>query len=192
MAENEKVRTGSGQETATEPETAAEAVAEAATEAGETLPAECEEVRALQEELEKVKADLAASNDKYLRMLAEYDNYRKRSAKERETVYTDAVSDTIKNILPIGDNLARAAQFTDPESVAKGIAMMQKSFDEALGKLGITEIESQGVPFDPQVHNAVMHVEDEEHGEGEIVEVFQKGYRRGDRVIRCAMVKVAN
>lgn len=151
-----------------------------------------DELAALKAELEALKTELAAANDKYLRMIAEYDNFRKRSAKERDGIYTDAVSDTVASILPIGDNLGRAAQFTDPESVAKGIAMMQKSFDETLAKIGITEIEALGQPFDPQLHNAVMHVEDEAFGENEIVEVFQKGYRKGDHVIRFAMVKVAN
>ena len=153
---------------------------------------EQDELSALKTELEQTRAELAAANDKYLRMIAEYDNFRKRSAKERDTIYSDAISDAVSNILSIGDNLARAAEFTDPASVAKGISMMQKAFEETLGKMGVTEIEALGKPFDPQLHNAVMHVEDESVGENEIVEVFQKGYQRGDRVIRFAMVKVAN
>ena len=163
----------------------------------ETLKAEeggdtADTLAALTEQVEALTAELAAANDKYLRMIAEYDNFRKRSAKERESLYAEAVSDTVQSILPIGDNLCRAAQFTDPESVAKGIGMMQKSFDEVLGKLGITEIEAEGCEFDPTYHNAVMHVEDEGVGENVIVEVLQKGYRKGDRVVRYAMVKVAN
>lgn len=154
-----------------------------------TEPSEADQLRG---ELESLKAELAAANDKYLRMIAEYDNFRKRSAKEKEGIYADAVSDTVQHILPIGDNLARAAQFTDPASVAKGIAMMQKSFDEALGKMGITEIEAEGKEFDPEWHNAVMHVEDESLGENVVCEVLQKGYKKGDRVVRYAMVKVAN
>ena len=150
------------------------------------------EVDQLRAEIESLKAELAAANDKYLRMIAEYDNFRKRSAKEKEGIYADAVSDAVQHVLPIGDNLARAAQFTDPASVAKGIAMMQKSFDEALGKLGITEIEAQDKEFDPEWHNAVMHVEDESLGENVVCEVLQKGYKKGDRVVRYAMVKVAN
>ena len=151
-----------------------------------------DEVSELKAQIEALNAELAAANDKYLRMMAEYDNFRKRSAKERESLYAEAVSDTVQSILPIGDNLCRASQFTDPESVAKGIGMMQKSFDEVLGKLGITEIEADGAEFDPTWHNAVMHVEDESVGENVIVEVLQKGYRKGDRVVRYAMVKVAN
>lgn len=151
-----------------------------------------DEIAMLREELARVQAELDAANDKYLRMIAEYDNFRKRSAKEKENIYADAQADAVENILPIGDNLARAAQFTDPASVAKGISMMQKSFEEALGKMGITEIEAEGCEFDPTLHNAVMHIEDDNFGDGAIVEVLQKGYRKGDRVIRYAMVKVAN
>ena len=155
----------------------------------EQTPDERETLRA---EVARLQSELAAANDKYLRMIAEYDNFRKRSAKEKETIYADAVADTVSTLLPIGDNLARAAQFTDPESVAKGIAMMQKSFNETLGKMGITEIEAEGKEFDPMLHNAVMHVEDDTLGESVVVEVLQKGYRKGDHVVRYAMVKVAN
>ena len=182
--------------TATE-DSAAEAAAEVAAEATEATVEnateqtadECETLRA---EVERLQGELDALNDKYLRMIAEYDNFGKRSAKEKENVYSDAVTDTVGTLLPIGDNLARAAQFSDPESVAKGIAMMQKSFDETLAKLGITEIEAEGKEFDPTWHNAVMHVEDDTLGDSVVVEVLQKGYRRGDHVVRYAMVKVAN
>ena len=166
--------------------------------ASEAAPQESEaqgapdELQTLRDELETLKGELAALNDKYLRMMAEYDNFRKRSAKEKESIYTDAQADAVQSLLPIGDNLARAAQFTDPASVAKGIAMMQKSFDEALGKMGITEIEAEGKEFDPTWHNAVMHIEDEAYGDNMVAEVLQKGYRKGDHVIRYAMVKVAN
>jgi molecular chaperone GrpE len=163
---------------------------EQTTEAAST--AQPEELDALRAEVERLQEELAAANDKYLRMIAEYDNFRKRSAKEKESIYADAQADAVGSILPIGDNLARAALFTDPASVSKGIAMMQKSFEEALSKMGITEIEAEGQEFDPNRHNAVMHVEDESVGENTVVEVLQKGYIRGDRVIRYAMVKVAN
>ncbi len=173
---------------------------ELATDAGEQVETVCEdadagevsELEKLQKEAQALREELAALNDKYLRMIAEYDNFRKRSQRERENIYTDAVSDTVTNILPIGDDLARAAKFTDPESVGKGISMMQKGFESALGKMGITEIDALGKKFDPALHSAVMHVEDDEHGEGEVIEVFQKGYKRGDKVLRYAMVKVAN
>jgi molecular chaperone GrpE len=151
-----------------------------------------DEVGELRAQIEALQAELAASNDKYLRMIAEYDNFRKRSAHDRELACADATEKALKNILPIGDNLARAAQFTDPASVAKGIEMMQKGFTEALASMGIEEIDAKGQPFDPELHNAVMHVEDESLGEGVVADVLQKGYKMGDRVLRYAMVTVAN
>jgi molecular chaperone GrpE len=151
-----------------------------------------DEVGELRAQIEALQAELAASNDKYLRMIAEYDNFRKRSAHDRELACADATEKALKNILPIGDNLARAAQFTDPASVAKGIEMMQKGFAEALASMGIEEIDAKGQPFDPELHNAVMHVEDESLGEGVVADVLQKGYKMGDRVLRYAMVTVAN
>jgi molecular chaperone GrpE len=151
------------------------------------------DVKALTDELEKLKAELAAANDKYLRLYAEYDNYRKRSDKEKSGIYASAYADAVKDVLPIGDNLARASAFSDPESVKKGMTMILKSYDDALAKMGITAIEvNPGDAFDPELHNAVMHVEDENFGESAVVEVLQKGYKYGDRVIRYAMVKVAN
>ena len=151
-----------------------------------------EQLKAAQEQIETLQNELAAANDKYLRMIAEYDNFRKRSAHDRELACAEATEKVLKNILPIGDNLARAAQFTDPASVAKGIEMMQKGFTDALSSMGIEEIEAKGQPFDPELHNAVMHVEDETLGEGVVADVLQKGYKCGDRVLRYAMVTVAN
>ena len=144
----------------------------------------------LQKQVEAAKAEAEAANDKYMRMMAEYDNFRKRSANEKEGVYADAYSDCIAGILPILDNLERAAAFDQLDGLKKGLEMTAKAFEDALEKMGITEIETK--VFDPNLHNAVMHVEDETLGESEIVEVFQKGYCKGDKVIRCAMVKVAN
>lgn len=143
-----------------------------------------------QRELEKAKAQYAEMNDKYVRMLAEYDNFRRRSLKEREGIYADAYGDAVKEVLPVLDNLERAAQYSDAEAVQKGVQMTLKSLTDMLAKLGITEIEAK--TFDPSFHNAVMHVEDDALGEGEIVDVLQKGYMKGDKVIRYAMVKVAN
>jgi molecular chaperone GrpE len=154
--------------------------------------AKVDEVGELRAQIESLQAELAASNDKYLRMIAEYDNFRKRSAHDRELTRMEAIEGALKNILPIGDNLARASQFTDPASVAKGIEMMQKGFTEALAAMGIEEIDAKGQPFDPALHNAVMHVEDENLGEGVVADVLQKGYKMGDRVLRYAMVTVAN
>ena len=144
------------------------------------------------EALEKAKAELADTNDKYLRVCAEYDNFRKRSAKERDGLYTDAYSDALKEVLPVIDNLERASQYTEPEKVSDGLALIFKSASEMLTKLGVETFGEAGEKFDPNIHNAVMHVEDEEKGENEITDVFQKGYKKGDRIIRHAMVKVAN
>lgn len=144
----------------------------------------------LEKQLAAANEKYEAANDKYLRMMAEYDNFRKRSAKEKESAYTDAYGDCIQSILPILDNLERAAAFDQLEGLKKGLEMTAKAFEDALGRMGISEIETK--TFDPNLHEAVMHVEDESLGESEIVEVFQKGYCKGDRVIRYAMVKVAN
>ena len=143
-------------------------------------------------ELDALKGELAELSDKYLRLAAEYDNFRKRTAKERENLFADAYADALAVFLPVLDNLERAAQFADGESVAKGVAMTLKGISDTLDRMGITEIEAEGKPFDPAVHNAVLHVEDESVGESTVVEVLQKGYRKGDRVLRYAMVKVAN
>ena len=143
-------------------------------------------IKKLEEELATATARADEINEKYMRMLAEYDNFRKRSAKEREGVYADAVSDTLSSILPVLDNLERA------EGLAKGLELTLKSFRDTLERLGIQEIEALGKTFDPNVHNAVFHVEDDAYGENEIVEVLMKGYMKGDKVVRYAMVKVAN
>lgn len=148
------------------------------------------ELAELREKLAKSEEELAQANDKYLRLAAEYDNFRRRSAKEREGVYSDAYGEALSALFPVIDNLERAAMYTDGESVAKGVALVLKSVADTLEKLGVTEIEAK--TFDPNLHNAVMHVEDPAYGEGEIVEVLQKGYCRNEKVLRYAMVKVAN
>ena len=157
------------------------------------LEAECE---ALAKEKEALEASLAEANDKYTRLFAEYDNYRKRSVKEREGIYADAYIDAVKDILPILDNMERALQYKDAQggdgNMAKGLEMIMKSFEESLAKMGVSEIKALGETFDPNLHNAIMHIEDEQFGEGEIVEVFMKGYVKGDKVIRYSVVKVAN
>lgn len=150
------------------------------------------ELAAASEALEKTKAEFAEVNDKYLRVCAEYDNFRKRSAKEREGVYTDAYSDALKEVLPVIDNLERASQYTEPEKVSEGLALIFKAASEMLEKLGVETFGEAGEKFDPNIHNAVMHIEDEEKGENEIIDVFQKGYKKGEKIIRHAMVRVAN
>lgn len=142
--------------------------------------------------LEKAQAEAAETQDKYLRICAEYDNFRKRSQKEREGIFTDAYSDALKEILPIFDNLERAAQYTEPEQITEGLQLIFKSAKDTLSKLGVEEFGAAGEKFDPNIHNAVMHIEDEAFGEEEIIDVFQKGYKKGDKIIRHAMVKVAN
>ena len=145
------------------------------------------------EEQSSPAEELKGANDRYLRLLAEYDNYRKRSQKEKDSLYADIKSDTVAKFLPVYDNLVRAlAQSTEDEAYRRGVEMIMTQFNTTLEKLGATRIESLGQKFDPSLHNAVMHVEDEEKGENEIVEVFQEGFMMGEKVIRFAMVKVAN
>lgn len=146
----------------------------------------------LKNENEKLKNELDAMKEKVLRITAEYENYRKRTVKEKEGIYTDACSDVINEMLPTLDNLERAvATEGSVEDLKKGIDMTIRQFRGALTKLGVEEISGEG-QFDPNVHNAVMHIEDENYGENEIVEVLQKGYKRQDKVLRHSMVKVAN
>ncbi len=150
---------------------------------------------AWKKEKEAMQAQLDECNDKYLRMMAEYDNFRRRAAKEKEGVYGDAYADALKEVLPVMDNLERAAQFAqqDPDSpLAAGVTMTLNQFSQAMCKLGVEAVGEAGETFDPNLHNAVMHVEDESLPDNVIAEVLQKGYRKGDRVIRYAMVKVAN
>ena len=150
------------------------------------------EVAELKASLETAAAELAAKNDQYLRLAAEYDNFRRRSQKEREATYAEAYAEALASLFPVVDNLERAAQYADGENVAKGVELTLKSVTETLTRLGVEVIDPVGEEFDPNLHNAVMHVEDESVGESVVVEVLQKGYRRGDRVLRFAMVKVAN
>lgn len=149
------------------------------------------EIAKLKKELEEQKENAQAQNERYLRMMAEYDNFRRRSAQEKDGIYADACTDVLTEILPVVDALELAIRYGgDGEKVMQGIQMTLNKFNEVLAKLGVTPVET--ATFDPNLHNAVMHVEDDEHGEGEILEVFQKGYKKGDKVIRYAMVKVAN
>lgn len=144
----------------------------------------------LKETAEKL---IQAEKDKYLRLCAEYDNFRKRSQKERDTLYADIKADTLIKFLPIYDNLERAlATPTEDEAYRRGVEMIMTQFCTTMDKLGITEIDALGQKFDPNMHNAVMHIQDDAYGENEVVEVFQKGFKLNDRVIRFAMVKVAN
>ena len=137
--------------------------------------------------------ELAAEKDKYLRLYAEYDNFRRRSAKEKSDLYAEIKANTVKSFLPVYDNLERALkQETQDEAYKKGVEMIMAQFLKTMEGLGVTAIEDIGQSFDPNLHNAVMHVDDEEKGENEIVEVFQKGFKLEEKVIRFSMVKVAN
>ena len=142
---------------------------------------------------EKLQTQLSELNDRYLRTLAEYDNYRKRTTKEKEAIYPEAKANTLASMLPVLDNFERAmaAPCSDAD-FKKGMELIRKSFDELMEKEGVEAFGAVGEPFDPQFHAAVAHTDDESAGENCIAEVFQKGYRMGDRVLRYAMVKVAN
>ena len=141
----------------------------------------------------EVEADLAAEKDKYLRLLAEYDNYRRRSTREREAIYADVRCDTLKKFLPVYDSLSRAlAQTPADDPARKGLEGIMNQYNTALNQLGVTAIEAVGQPFDANRHNAVMHIEDDAYGEGVVVEEFEKGFCIGDRVLRYSVVKVAN
>ena len=202
---------------------------------------EKDEATLLRERIAELEAEIKEKDDKYLRMAAEYDNFRRRSREEKDATYESAMADTVAELLPIIDNLERAANYDDGEKVKEGLAMtlksvsavfsamgiepvgnpgetfdpnidnleraalyddaskvkeglvmIAKSVSEVFAKLGVEEFGKVGETFDPNIHNAVMHVEDDAFGEGEIVEVFQKGYRKGKHIIRFAMVKSAN
>ena len=157
--------------------------------------ADKKKLKKAEEQIAELEARLSEADDKYMRLYAEYDNFRRRSQKEKEGTYADAYIDALTQILPVLDNLERAAAFglEDAEHpLAKGLELTLKSFSETMEKMGVSEIPALGEKFDPNVHNAVMHVDDETLGENEVVEVFMKGYIRGDKVLRHSMVKVAN
>ena len=146
------------------------------------------------EAAELAAKQLASVTDQYTRLAAEYDNYRKRTAKEKETIYQDAKMDTLQAFLAVYDNLERAVKSggDDDSPHKKGLEMIFQQYRDVLGKMGVTEMEALGQPFDPNRHNAVMHVDDDRFGENEICDVFQAGFMLGDRVLRFAVVRVAN
>lgn len=168
-------------------ETAAEEVQETADNS-EVIQKE------LQAVIEKKNEEIAAMDDRYKRLVAEYDNFKKRTVKEKEAIYTGSVCDVVTEILPILDNLDRAlAAFENKESGEyKGVEMISKQTLDIFAKIGVEEIKAVGETFDPEKHNAVMHVDDDSVGDNIVVEEFQKGYSFKDKVIRYSMVKVAN
>ena len=182
-------------------EAPAEEVLEEQAEAAEAAEAEAkpqtdepvQEAEAPPEETEAPVQEAVVPKDQFLRLAAEYDNYRKRTAREKENLWTDAKADTVQAFLPVYDNLERALkQETADEAYKKGVEMTMNQLKEVFAKLGVTEIEAQGKLFDPNLHNAVMHIEDENLGENTVAQVFQAGFMLGEKVIRFAMVQVAN
>ena len=146
------------------------------------------------EQMELAAKQLESVKDQFVRQTAEYENYRKRTTKEKENIYQDAKADTIKEFLAVYDNLERAAASEGGEDSPhkKGLEMIFQQYKDILAKLGVTEIEAKGQPFDPEKHNAVMHIDDESLGENVVAQVFQAGFMLGDKVIRHAIVQVAN
>lgn len=146
------------------------------------------------QKIEQLEKDLAAATDAHIRTLAEYDNYRKRTTKEKAAAYTDAKADVIKELLAVLDNIdrSRSAPADDLDAYKTGVEMIFNSFASVLEKAGLEQFGEKGDKFDPALHNAVMHVEDEDLGEETVADVFAKGYKLGDRILRPAMVKVAN
>ena len=175
----------------TQAEEAAEATAENPAEEPTEQPAEPEAEQP--DETEALKKQLADLNDKLLRTAAEYDNFRRRSQKEKEAIYTDSKAEIIGKLLPVIDNFERAsAAEADPENYKKGIEMTVRQLLDALTAMGVEPYGAAGDPFDPNIHNGVMHVDDDSMEENVVADVFIKGYKMGDKVIRHASVKVAN
>ena len=146
------------------------------------------------EQMELAAKQLESVKDQFVRQTAEYENYRKRTTKEKENIYQDAKADTIKEFLAVYDNLERAAASEGGEDSPhkKGLEMIFQQVKDILAKLGVTEIEAAGKPFDPEKMNAVMHIDDENFGENEVAQVFQAGFELNGKVIRHAIVQVAN
>ena len=191
MSKKDKEKKVPVTEEAPEAEKAVEEPKEAPAEEAPKEEAPKEEPK--ESELEKAQKAQAAEHDLYLRLAAEYDNFRKRSRKEKEALYTDVKVETVAKFLPVYDNLERAlANETSDEAYKKGVELIMVEFKKIMTGLGVEEFGEAGDAFDPNAHNAVMHVENEELGENVIAQVFQKGFRIGDKVIRHSMVKVAN
>lgn len=177
-----------------------EPAAEEAVRAPEAPDPRDQEIEALEaqaaataEQIETMTSQLADANDKFLRLFAEFDNYRKRTQREKDGAYAEGSAAAVKAMLPVLDNFERAAaQPCADEAFGKGVGMILQTFTETLASLGVEPIGEEGEPFDPAVHNAVMHVEDDKLGKNVVAKVLQKGYRMGDRVLRCAMVQQAN
>ena len=193
MSKKDKKPEETVEQVPTEPQQPEEVPEEAAPQETQAGQSQEETPAPLLTELESLKNQVAQQEDKFLRLAAEYDNYRRRTAKEKESIWSEAKADAAVAFLPVYDNLERALkQETADEAFKKGVEMTMNQLREVLKKLGVEEIPALGETFDPNVHNAVMHVEDESAGENTVVEVFQTGFKSGDKVVRFAMVKVAN
>lgn len=179
------------QEASPEEETVTAPEEEAAAPENPEVPEE--EAPQPPDELETLRAEKAELEDRNLRLMAEFGNFRNRTAKEKESIYSDAVSDTLRQLLPVLDNLERAlAAPCSDEEYKKGVELTYKGLWDVLANQGVEEIAETGVEFDPNIHNAVMHIEDESLGKNTVAQVLQKGYRCGGRILRYAMVQVAN
>ena len=166
--------------------------AQGAPEEKKKKPSKKDVEKELLSEIERLKEEIKEKDDKHLRMAAEYENFRRRSREEREATYEAALADTVAELLPIIDNLERAANYDDGEKVKEGLGMTLKAASAVFSSMGIEAVGKVGETFDPNLHNAVMHIDDDSFGEGEIVDVFEKGYKKNKKVIRFAMVKTAN
>ncbi|WP_411675744.1 nucleotide exchange factor GrpE [Caproicibacter sp.] len=180
-----------------DPKTAGEPSPQTQEQAGQAGQMESETPKPgeeLQKKLEETSRELEKQKDLLLRTAAEYDNFRKRTAREKASLYNEATAAAVLEILTVADSLERALEQPDctAEDMRKGVELVQRQMKSALEKLGVEEMGAQGDPFDPELHNAISHVEDGESGDNTVVKVFQKGYKIGDRVIRHAMVQVAN
>ena len=167
---------------------------EKAQDTQETMEQVDERVSELEQNIQKKDEEIASLNDKYMRLVAEYDNYKKRTVKEKEALYTSSVCDIVKELLPVVDNLERAMNsFEDKENEHyKGFEMVLRQTNDIFANIGVEEIKAEGETCNPDLHNAVMHIDDENFGENVVAEQFQKGYTYKDKVIRYSMVKVAN
>ncbi len=196
MSEKEILENGQDCEETVDTQQSEQESAEPTKKEKHSLKKECDAAKAeckkLSKQLEAESAEKAEINDKYLRLFAEFDNFKKRTAKESEGIYANACADVVSELLPVFDNLMRAAEYAADEQSKNGLEMIISSFIQNLEKIGVEQFGTPGDAFDANIHSAVMHIEDESLGENVIAEVFQKGYKRGDKVIRYAMVKVAN
>ncbi len=195
-AEKDKLNTEEAEAAEESTETAeenAEASEESAEQAEQTEEPAPDPVAELEGKVKTLEEAAAKDKDRYLRLLAEYDNFRKRSIQEKDAAAANAAAKAALEIISVIDNFERAmdAECSD-ENYKKGVEMIYNQFTDVIKKLGVEEIDALGKPFDPNLHNAVSHTEDESFGENTVCQVYQKGYKLGDKVIRCAMVVVAN